>query len=1041
VSASDKTHTRTHGTLQVGELLKILCDYECVVSDKEGDSSGVDASSRWFFKAVPECGVLVVELPPFQPTRVSAATLSDNLLNFNIPSPVEDGDMTASVEVRVYSLVRLDVTHSKEHSAWVADLLSRSSSPPQSSAHGEGNMTSPFRGAHTEDKLLDTSVDSVEEDVLTGRKQAVARALEQLTMEMQDLNKKSFCQCVCHALRMSREVPMHAVSTCVSWSDCVYFDLVPSIQDTSVREWRDNFVAELRDAMSAYFKPVQSRESYYTYQYMPTNHEASGEPLLVRLLHHQTSQEYGNAQHSSEKSERAPVVQVFYYSGSSEYDSAGDDRWMGYDDADASAKLSGEWPVDKPVRPSHILNLPAAHRNIWETIRCIRARLAAFLLGSRMELFVNPEQHVKLILSLLYETLWSEPPVQLCSFKVTLDFAAELDAHLARQELCTILASRPSLEMRKLPHDILVSTAIKYWFEHNPSNDGSGAGTVLPYWLLLHLDASHVHVLLQRPSGKGPDYAWVSSELHDCVCDCNRILLLRQMFETRTLNMQLLTQDALLLTGTKDSDQASTNSSQSRKEAGTAQHRAAPGPGHAMEGPAVAAQQTFAVAVRGKYACETVHVMTLTVHERLNVQEGITLLKAKALQPLALADSQSIFVFRELTGAIFYLIPTPLEGQAVIQVHVHGVSHPSTELTHGLAGVLQSCLDEMLLKVLAVQLMRNPHCRVSAHDVSFIAPAHAPPALHGRLRLKAHGPGSSKLAVYLYRCLVRVMSPLKLEDAQAPHVSSPSESPRTLPDDSKAAPHHARQLRQNVSTQDGQPSIGRMLSNEGHASKDDAHQHLHDTAKRLQYDSADKSNKAHAASKPERPSALDSEQSGVLAFKNARLQHEPHVSFIYGWFDDESLGHATIRRTSAGTRQPDVANTTQTPLPVIRAGNGLAIVRFSNLRQGSTQEGEGEGGGAEGGAGDACTDSSGMMDSEGFQSGVSFQQWVESYHTDICAPNEADADTAALSYHVQIWSRGQLNQDALLQRIIAGIAHVTLSKSATFSMCSSILQS
>jgi hypothetical protein len=82
-----------------------------------------------------------------------------------------------------------------------------------------------------------------------------------------------------------------------------------------------------------------------------------------------------------------------------------------------------------------------------------------------------------------------------------------------------------------------------------------------------------------------------------------------------------------------------------------------------------------------------------------------------------------------------------------------------------------------------------------------------------------------------------------------------------------------------------------------------------------------------------------------------------------------------------------------------------------------------------------------MMDSEGFQSGVSFQQWVESYHTDICAPNEADADTAALSYHVQIWSRGQLNQDALLQRIIAGIAHVTLSKSATFSMCSSILQS
>lgn len=58
---------------------------------------------------------------------------------------------------------------------------------------------------------------------------------------------------------------------------------------------------------------------------------------------------------------------------------------------------------------------------------------------------------------------------------------------------------------------------------------------------------------------------------------------------------------------------------------------------------------------------------------------------------------------------------------------VHGVTEAGPSITVELVDMLKKRLDEAVLDVISVMLLRNPQCKLRPEDVRFIQPAHEPP--------------------------------------------------------------------------------------------------------------------------------------------------------------------------------------------------------------------------------------------------------------------------------------------------------------------------
>jgi hypothetical protein len=86
------------------------------------------------------------------------------------------------------------------------------------------------------------------------------------------------------------------------------------------------------------------------------------------------------------------------------------------------------------------------------------------------------------------------------------------------------------------------------------------------------------------------------------------------------------------------------------------------------------------------HVCPKVHTIDLKVHHRVNVAQGMTLIKEMVLKPQHhILDAQNVFVYREACGNIFYLVPEETQaedgGAQGISVRVHGIAAPSADLT------------------------------------------------------------------------------------------------------------------------------------------------------------------------------------------------------------------------------------------------------------------------------------------------------------------------------------------------------------------------
>lgn len=86
------------------------------------------------------------------------------------------------------------------------------------------------------------------------------------------------------------------------------------------------------------------------------------------------------------------------------------------------------------------------------------------------------------------------------------------------------------------------------------------------------------------------------------------------------------------------------------------------------------------------HVCPKVHTINLKISNRVNAAQGMTLIKEMVLKPQHhVLDAQNVFVYREASGSIFYLVPEETQaengGAQGISVRVHGIAQPSADLT------------------------------------------------------------------------------------------------------------------------------------------------------------------------------------------------------------------------------------------------------------------------------------------------------------------------------------------------------------------------
>ena len=117
---------------------------------------------------------------------------------------------------------------------------------------------------------------------------------------------------------------------------------------------------------------------------------------------------------------------------------------------------------------------------------------------------------------------------------------------------------------------------------------------------------------------------------------------------------------------------------------------------------------------------------------------------------------------------------------ARIVFQVYGITEPSPELTVQFAGVLQSNVDDMVQRRIAMVLMRHRHLKLSPSDVRVIAPASAPPNRHGTIYIPKELV-TKVLPLYIERVLHKLMAPLRVKGAGGEVGGLRNTSPVTAP--------------------------------------------------------------------------------------------------------------------------------------------------------------------------------------------------------------------------------------------------------------------
>jgi len=124
------------------------------------------------------------------------------------------------------------------------------------------------------------------------------------------------------------------------------------------------------------------------------------------------------------------------------------------------------------------------------------------------------------------------------------------------------------------------------------------------------------------------------------------------------------------------------------------------------------------------FACPIKFTSTFKLFHRCSATQMILAVEATVLHSFAVSNRRGFFVYKDETGAIFYLNLSPVSSSALnensIELKVYGVEEPGPSITQQLNEILQKRLLSLSVDTLSSLLTKNPNFNWKKEDLQLI---------------------------------------------------------------------------------------------------------------------------------------------------------------------------------------------------------------------------------------------------------------------------------------------------------------------------------
>jgi len=259
----------------------------------------------------------------------------------------------------------------------------------------------------------------------------------------------------------------------------------------------------------------------------------------------------------------------------------------------------------------------------------------------------------------------------------------------------------------------------------------AGDESPLQFWCLLKLQRSNGTISSQIYHPDGEEVAMhVMAHIHSVLCSyinlVNQQLLLRSMHRTRTVSELLIPKSTQQSVGPVDTE---TERSTSDKFA------------------------------PGIFQCPIVFHKLFGLYHRAATNPGQVArsLEATVLHNFAVSNRSGIFVYKDETGAIFYMKIEPrgsgIDSNGQVELLVYGVKKPGPSITEQLRVLLQRRILLIGVDMLSSVLTKNPHFKWKQADFLFLR------SFDSELKKLENPKGDEKNGSYYYKFPDKVYDP------------------------------------------------------------------------------------------------------------------------------------------------------------------------------------------------------------------------------------------------------------------------------------------
>eukprot|EP00002_Diphylleia_rotans_P029503 TRINITY_DN6011_c0_g1_i3.p2 TRINITY_DN6011_c0_g1~~TRINITY_DN6011_c0_g1_i3.p2 ORF type:complete len:1556 (-),score=282.00 TRINITY_DN6011_c0_g1_i3:204-4871(-) len=187
----------------------------------------------------------------------------------------------------------------------------------------------------------------------------------------------------------------------------------------------------------------------------------------------------------------------------------------------------------------------------------------------------------------------------------------------------------------------------------------------------------------------------------------------------------------------------------------------------------------------GQFACPCVHVIKLSLYNRLQFNFALQTLKENA-SLLTISNLPTMFVFKEAKDAIFYMtfVEDKVEDQisGVLSLRIYGVQQPDERSIHNLHKMLESKLDSSATLLLSTLVSKNRQTKLSRADIEFLKPPGTYPVMSSTFRLPRIVEDVGLFMTLVKQNLLKQLLPLiysETGESQASETESPASRPDT----------------------------------------------------------------------------------------------------------------------------------------------------------------------------------------------------------------------------------------------------------------------